>query len=112
MAINQVKLKIVLADDLDFMREWEDGPDIAGCLSAGLGDEASGRVDVSSGVSVDVVKVLNDCPQPAVACTAALQAKAKESLSNPASIQVIVISLTGKTKMVVLSLDASVFAAA
>ena len=76
-------------------REWEDRLVITGCLSAGIEDEASGQVDIFDGV-----KLLFDCPQPAVACTAAMhtKAKAKESSSDPASVQV----------MVVLNADASV----
>ena len=63
----QVNLEVACADDIDSTREWEDRPVIAGCLFAGIGDEASGRVDVSGGV-----KLLFDCPQAAVACTAAM----------------------------------------
>ena len=43
VVIHQMDLEVVPSDDLDFVREWEDGPDISRCLSAGLRDKASGR---------------------------------------------------------------------
>ena len=79
----------------------EDRPNTAGCLSAGTGDWASGRVDVPGSVDDEIY----DMRQRPDAFSAAVS---NESSSTPDRIQVMLISLTGKTFMIDAILDAPV----
>ena len=72
----------------------EDRPDTAGCLSAGIGDQAPGRVDVPGSVSDEIYEMR----QPV--------GKATESSSTPVRFQAMVISLGGKKLMIDATPDA------
>ena len=69
-------------------------------------DQATGRVRPGDVSLLDEYFFL--VQKPAAATAAVIQTKAKESWSVPTSIQVVVISLTGNTPMVMVSAGASV----
>ena len=75
----------------------EDRPNTAGCLSAGTGDWASGRVDVPGSVHLDMPH--ESQPQSAASTVA------PESSSAPFRFQAMVISLGGQTLMLDVSLE-------
>ena len=75
----------------------EDRPNTAGCLSAGSGDWASGRVDVPGSVPL---------PEPYESQQrSAATPVVPESSSAPFSFQAMIISLSGKTLMLDVSSD-------
>ena len=78
----------VVVHDSEIHRE--DRPNTAGCLSAGTGDWASGRVDVPGSVD-DEIHAMRHRSEAS---------EATESSSTPDMIQAMVISLSGKTLMI------------
>ena len=78
----------VVVHDSEIHRE--DRPNTAGCLSAGIGDWASGRVDVPGSVDHELRAMRHRSEA----------SEAAESSSTPDMIQAMVISLSGKTVMI------------
>ena len=78
----------VVVHDSEIHRE--DRPNTAGCLSAGIGDWASGRVDVPGSVDHEIHAMRHHSEA----------SEAAESSSTPDMIQAMVISLSGNTLMI------------
>ena len=103
-----------LKDDLALVEQnsvldgdWEVGHFAGSCLTVVNGVQASGRVDVPGGEALtDDYVFLGQ--QPAAATEATTHMKRKESWSETARIQLMIVSLTGKTRIVMVDTCTSV----